>query len=48
VLDDPARGIRRYVARDNARAQEVYARLGMHLSNYQVMQTVYRGPESRG
>jgi GNAT superfamily N-acetyltransferase len=41
-------GIRLYVDRDNARAQEVYTRLGMHLSNYQVMETVYRGPESRG
>jgi GNAT superfamily N-acetyltransferase len=41
-------GIRLYVDRDNARAQEVYTRLGMHLSSYQVMQTVYRGPESRG
>jgi GNAT superfamily N-acetyltransferase len=41
-------GIRLYVDRDNARAQEVYTRLGMHLSNYQVMETVYRGPASRG
>ena len=41
-------GIRLYVDRDNARAQKVYTRLGMHLSNYQVMQTVYRGPESHG
>jgi GNAT superfamily N-acetyltransferase len=46
--DDRICGIRLYVHRDNARAQEVYSRLGMHLSNYQVMQTVYRGPESRG
>ena len=41
-------GIRLYVDRDNARAREVYTRLGMHLSNYQVMQTVYRGPASLG
>lgn len=39
-------GIRLYVDRSNASAQEVYARLGMHRSNYGIMQTVYRGPES--
>ena len=39
-------GIRLYVDRNNARAQEVYTRLGMHRSNYGVMETVYRGPES--
>ena len=39
-------GIRLYVDRSNASAQEVYARLGMQRSNYGVMQTVYRGPES--
>lgn len=41
-------GIRLYVDRGNGRAQQVYTRLGMHLSNYQVMETVYRGPESHG
>ena len=41
-------GIRLYVDRDNERAQEVYARLGMHRSNYGVMELVYRGPESHG
>ncbi|MGE0030308.1 MAG: N-acetyltransferase family protein [Steroidobacteraceae bacterium] len=41
-------GIRLYVDRENGRAREVYTRLGMHLSNYQVMETVYRGPESHG
>ena len=41
-------GIRLYVDRDNGRALEVYSRLGMHLSNYQILETVYRGPESRG
>jgi GNAT superfamily N-acetyltransferase len=41
-------GIRLYVDRHNERAQEVYTRLGLHLSNYQVMETVYRGPESHG
>jgi ribosomal protein S18 acetylase RimI-like enzyme len=39
-------GIRLYVDRGNARAQGVYARLGMHRSNYVIMETVYRGPES--
>jgi GNAT superfamily N-acetyltransferase len=39
-------GIRLYVDRSNERAQEVYSRLGMHRSNYGVMETVYRGPES--
>jgi len=39
-------GIRLYVDRHNARAQQVYARLGMHLSNYAIMEVVYRGPES--
>ena len=40
-------GIRLYVDRSNDRAQEVYARFGMHRSNYRVMETVCRGPESR-
>ncbi|MGQ0383629.1 MAG: GNAT family N-acetyltransferase [Gammaproteobacteria bacterium] len=40
-------GIRLYVDRGNVRAQQVYARLGMHRSNYAVMEVVYRGPESR-
>jgi GNAT superfamily N-acetyltransferase len=39
-------GIRLYADRSNASAQGVYARVGMHRSNYGVMQTVYRGPES--
>lgn len=39
-------GIRLYVDRANDRARQVYARLGMHLSNYGVMETVYRGPQS--
>ena len=41
-------GIRLYVDRDNERAQEVYARLGMHHSNYALMESVFRGPESHG
>jgi GNAT superfamily N-acetyltransferase len=40
-------GIRLYVDRHNERAQAVYGRLGMHLSNYALMEVVYRGPESR-
>lgn len=40
-------GIRLYVDRGNQKAQSVYGRLGMHRSNYGVMETVYRGPESR-
>jgi GNAT superfamily N-acetyltransferase len=39
-------GIRLYVDRGNEPAQGVYARLGMHRSNYGIMETVYRGPES--
>ena len=41
-------GIRLYVDRENERAQEVYTRLGLHRSNYRIMETVYRGPESHG
>jgi GNAT superfamily N-acetyltransferase len=40
-------GIRLYVDRGNEKAKSVYGRLGMHRSNYGVMETVYRGPESR-
>jgi GNAT superfamily N-acetyltransferase len=40
-------GIRLYVDLGNERAQKVYAGLGMHRSNYTVMETVFRGPESR-
>ena len=53
-LEDLARGdsricgIRLYVDRSNDRAQEVYARLGMHRSNYALMESVFRGPESHG
>jgi GNAT superfamily N-acetyltransferase len=39
-------GIRLYVDRGNEKAKSVYGRLGMHRSNYGVMETVYRGPES--
>lgn len=47
VRDARICGIRLYVDRGNARAQGVYSSLGMHLSNYGVMETVYRGPASR-
>ncbi len=40
-------GIRLYVDRGNERALEVYGRLGMHRSNYSIMELVFRGPESR-
>ena len=41
-------GVRLYVDRSNERALQVYERLGMHRSNYDVMETVFRGPESHG
>ena len=41
-------GIRMYVDRGNERALQVYQRLGMYRSNYDVMETVFRGPESHG
>jgi GNAT superfamily N-acetyltransferase len=40
-------GIRLYYDRGNARARDVYTRMGMHVSNYGVMETMFRGPESR-
>lgn len=40
-------GIRLYVDRGNGRAQTAYARLGLRPSNYDVMQEVFRGPETR-
>jgi len=39
-------GLRLYVDRANARARGLYARLGMHPTNYDVMEVVFRGPES--
>lgn len=39
-------GIRLYVDRANDRAQAVYRRLGLHPTNYDVMETVFRGPAS--
>jgi GNAT superfamily N-acetyltransferase len=39
-------GLRLYVDRANRQAQAVYARLGLHPTNYDVMETVFRGPAS--
>ena len=39
-------GLRLYVDRANARARAIYAHLGLHASNYEVMERVFRGPES--
>jgi GNAT superfamily N-acetyltransferase len=39
-------GIRLYIDRSNDKAGTVYARLGLHRTNYAVMESVYRGPES--
>jgi GNAT superfamily N-acetyltransferase len=39
-------GIRLYVDRANARAKAIYGHLGLHLSNYEVMEQVFRGPAS--
>jgi GNAT superfamily N-acetyltransferase len=45
---DPAVcGLRLYVDRSNARAQTIYAHLGLHASNYELMEMVFRGPASR-
>ncbi|MBT8099013.1 MAG: GNAT family N-acetyltransferase [Gammaproteobacteria bacterium] len=34
-------GIRLYVEKDNARAQATYEKLGMRMTNYQIMQTLF-------
>jgi len=39
-------GLRLYVDRANRRAQDVYAHLGLHPTNYDVMESVFRGPAS--
>ena len=39
-------GLRLYVDRANDRARAVYGRLGLHPTNYDVMETVFRGPAS--
>ena len=38
-------GIRLYVERENARAQRTYESLGMQMTDYQVMQTIFSGDE---
>ena len=43
--DPQACGIRLYVERDNTRAQRTYASLGMVMTDYQVMQTIFAGEE---
>ncbi len=40
-------GLRLYVDRGNHAAQRIYAHLGLHASNYEVMEQVFRGPQSR-
>lgn len=39
-------GLRLYVDRGNERATAIYAHLGLHRSNYEVMEHVFRGPTS--
>ena len=39
-------GLRLYVDRANQQAQDVYAHLGLHPTNYDVMEDVFRGPAS--
>jgi GNAT superfamily N-acetyltransferase len=39
-------GLRLYVDRANTRARGIYASLGMHPTNYDVMEVVFRGPAS--
>ena len=43
--DPRVRGIRLYVERDNGRAQRTYASLGLVMTGYQVMQTIFAGEE---
>ena len=38
-------GIRLYVERENARAQQTYESLGMAMTDYRVMQTIFSGDE---
>ncbi len=39
-------GLRLYVDRTNNSAQRIYEHLGLHASNYEVMEAVFRGPAS--
>ena len=45
--DPTARGLRLYVDADNTRAQEVYRRLGMAATHYQLFETDWSGVEAR-
>lgn len=40
-------GLRLYVDRHNADARSIYTHLGLHVSNYDIMENVFRGPASR-
>jgi GNAT superfamily N-acetyltransferase len=46
--DEGVCGLRLYVDRANERARRTYAHLGLHLTRYDVMETVFRGPASHG
>lgn len=39
--DDGVIGLRLYVEKDNERAQATYEKLGMKMTNYQIMQTLF-------
>jgi GNAT superfamily N-acetyltransferase len=39
-------GLRLYVDRSNSRARDIYEHLGLHATNYDVMEAVFRGPAS--
>ena len=43
--DPQVRGIRLYVDHDNERAQRTYRSLGMKMSDYRVMQSIFKGDE---
>lgn len=43
--DSNAVGLRLYVDKSNKRAQATYEKHGMDMTNYQVMQIMFRGPE---
>lgn len=39
-------GLRLYVEKDNHRARQIYQRLGMHMTAYDMLETTFRGPAS--
>jgi ribosomal protein S18 acetylase RimI-like enzyme len=43
--DSKVRGIRLYVEHENTRAQQTYQSLGMKMTDYRVMQTIFSGEE---